>query len=857
MTASNAAQDERLQNLLTQAKDLVKSGNLNQAADKLKEASSISPGNADVKAAFDELRDEEQGKSLVSHCQKWLSTLSDDDGEIVLDYLHQHQVEGSIVEEAMRVVLSYDGDLDMADQITGELLKTKGARRTLAITLVKNPTTAFSNIYQRGDDSVNGMTDLLLDVTSWTTQDERIAAERDVFQLALAQTMEAGEDNPGRAMKCLSRLLGADATNLKGIIDADGFDIILSYLDIRLPRVLRSQATLATAKLFVLSAEEAQTLIAQYVVKRVKKPTADGLILAFSAAAAVFPMAPQAASNLFLSEGFLISMISMVTKWKSQRLEQSALELLSAACIDKGCRIGIRKTCLDWVKGIAESGGKGGSENPRASQAALILVKIKDAFPEGEKIKPQEEKLDEEAQKQLVARFKSLVLSKDEKTGKQDAIEGLAYSSINPPVKEELANDPNFLEKLVKIMGEKESGAALQFGGLTILANLTAYAPVMTVEQKKLSELKAYANTTKPVVEDQLNGDAHVTARCKKALDAGAIPLFVGLSKSLSPTSQLVVLHILNSLSKEQKHRGVMAQQGAVKLLLQIYDSHPKGTAPSPSAQNTGGTTNGTDASTPTITLSSPQTAPNDHNIPQTAVHALSRILISTNPTHVFNPSLLPLTSAIRPLSTLLIEDATSENRNLLPTFEALLALTNLASTNDTARNAIIRICFAAVEDLLLSNNEMVQRGAVELVCNLCAGPEGVALFADGSPRASNRMHLLLALADSDDLATRKAAGGALAMLTEWDATVEAILQRARGVKILVSMCKDENEEVRRRGVVCLLNLVNAPQKMGERAKQAILKEGGIETVTELIRGTRVREIAITGMEILGILTGS
>jgi hypothetical protein len=824
---------KRAEELAAQAEASIKKGDLASAARILREASSIDAENHSVKAAWDTLKEEESGKSLVSLCKNWIETGSDDDGEITLDYIHHHQISFDVAKEAMEAMLDYNGDSDMADQITGALLKNPGARKPLAARFKEHPTIAFGKIFERGDDSMNGLTDLLLDPSCWQSEKDRIAAERDVFQLALAQMMSAGEDNPGRAIKSLSRLLGAEATNLTGIIDADGFDVILSTLDIRLPTVLRGQATLATAKLFELSPDEAQTLISQYVVKRVKKPTADGLIRAFSAAASVFPMAPAAASNLFLSEGFLPSLVSIVNKWKSHRLEQAALELLSAACIDKACREGIRKTCLDWVKKIADTK----TDQKRASQAALILVKIKDAIPEGEKSQPDDVKLDQKTQADLVSRFKSVILADEKKVDKQDSVEGLAYSSINPKVKEELANDSTFLKNLVKTMKDPESGKAILFGGLTILANLTAYLPVQSEEQKKLSELKAYANTTKPAPSDQMDGDAHVASRCTKVLEAGSIPLFVSLEKNMSQASRLLILQILNSLAKEQsqKNRGIMAQQGAVKLLLQIYESSNQSTTISSTA------------STPTIAVSSPE----DEIASRTAAHALSRILISSNPTHVFNSSSLPLGSAIRPLTTLLTDDPNSEQRNLLPTFESLLALTNLASTNDTARDAIIRNSWTQLEDLLLNDNTLVQRAATELICNLSASPTGVAQFADGSARASNRLHILLALADVDDLATRKAAGGALAMLTEWDAAVGAVLARENGVKILLGMCADEDEDMRHRGAVCCANVANAPGDVGVKGREALKKEDGIAILGMMVKSTRVKDVVVVGIEVL------
>ena len=46
------------------------------------------------------------------------------------------------------------------------------------------------------------------------------------------------------------------------------------------------------------------------------------------------------------------------------------------------------------------------------------------------------------------------------------------------------------------------------------------------------------------------------------------------------------------------------------------------------------------------------------------------------------------------------------------------------------------------------------------LICNLTPLPAGAAKFADGSQRAKKRLHLLIAMADVDDVPTRRAAGG-------------------------------------------------------------------------------------------------
>ena len=64
-----------------------------------------------------------------------------------------------------------------------------------------------------------------------------------------------------------------------------------------------------------------------------------------------------------------------------------------------------------------------------------------------------------------------------------------------------------------------------------------------------------------------------------------------------------------------------------------------------------------------------------------------------------------------------------------IETFEALMALTNLASLDDHHRKRIIRekmIC--DIESYALEEHEHLRRSACELLCNLCLSEE-VSLF--------------------------------------------------------------------------------------------------------------------------------
>ena len=125
----------------------------------------------------------------------------------------------------------------------------------------------------------------------------------------------------------------------------------------------------------------------------------------------------------------------------------------------------------------------------------------------------------------------------------------------------------------------------------------------------------------------------------------------------------------------------------------------------------------------------------------------------------------------------------------------------------------------------------MIQRAAVELVCNLMVAPETVSLFVEG-PRSGNRLQMLLAIAQADDVPSRLAASGALAMLTEWDAGVKKILEREGGVQRVLEVCEDEEDGVVFRGVVVVRNLVIVG---GEDGSKKVKEEGGVDVLKRIL----------------------
>jgi hypothetical protein len=187
----------------------------------------------------------------------------------------------------------------------------------------------------------------------------------DQMLLLVAKLMEGGQEDEEtcRTLDNVTRLLAEESSDntshskvsktLHELIDADGFETILGYLDMRQGDTIRGHASLTISVYLKASQQNGAVYLSDFFKTRVGKGTYDDFISAFSVAASMFPIAPSVSADLFLSEGFTNSLGSLMKrKWKSKKVGQALLEMLNAACMDTACREAIRKYCLDWLEEI-------------------------------------------------------------------------------------------------------------------------------------------------------------------------------------------------------------------------------------------------------------------------------------------------------------------------------------------------------------------------------------------------------------------------------------------------------------------------------------------------------------------------
>lgn len=626
-----------------------------------------------------------------------------------------------------------------------------------------------------GSMGIEALTNILL--KNWDDNKARANA----FNIAIEKFIDILQQSSDEATQVaiLNSLIRTASSNQSLIksVDKIPFEIIFPLLSDLQPQSVRSRAIVLFSTLISKEAADSTLIstlksrLSDFVTKKISDATPRDYITAFSTLTSIFTIRSEISAKVFLQEGFLEEVVEEPVEVDDNgAVTKSLLEMLSAATIDKNCRVKIVKVAEGLLRECAQS-----TEAEIRALAGSVLAKLSSAMPGNRNVGVD-----------LLKIFKSYPVKNE--TALLSTIEGLAFSSTVPTTKVELAKDSDFLKYLMTILKSPGQRHALVYGCLSIIVNLTSYKPALSEEQKRINEIRRLAKEENVYTVDEFDKDIHVAARCKCVLAAGLMPSLNAMALNSSPACITAISHILLSTSTAVANRGLLAHQGAIKLILALLGK------------------------------------PVDQQTKITFTHALAKILISVNPSLVFS-SRTPITAPIQPLTDLL---TTESLPNELPRFEGLLALTNLASADETARTIIIDKTWPVTETLLLSDTPLIQRAATELVCNLVASQKGVDKFIPSAKNSSatSRLHLLLALADVDDVSTRSAAGGALAMLTGNKEVCNALGEVERSLERVAGMVDDQDEGVAFRGTVCVAKLIeNGGGKMNKRLQQAGLSE--------------------------------
>ncbi|CAF1249948.1 unnamed protein product [Rotaria sp. Silwood1] len=247
--------------------------------------------------------------------------------------------------------------------------------------------------------------------------------------------------------------------------------------------------------------------------------------------------------------------------------------------------------------------------------------------------------------------------------------DSLAYLSLDADVKEELVDNLLALKALFSLCQCQD--AHILYLITTIFVNLTNTYDIIK-EVKEIIELATYTKQHIPN-EHPKDDKTFFDQRRKKLIEAGIIPILVQLCKHKSENCREQIVRIFLGLCENEKYRGSIVAAGGAKALLPLALE---------------GTSIGMTKAT----------------------QALAKIAITTNPEIAFpGQRMLEL---VRPIIKILkIEHTALEN------FEALMALTNLASISENVRKRILKEDgFSSIEQYMFEEHPLLRRAAVESV---------------------------------------------------------------------------------------------------------------------------------------------
>lgn len=535
------------------------------------------------------------------------------------------------------------------------------------------------------------------------------------------------------------------------------------------------------------------------------------LLIALSFFSALFKVDWESASLIFLNDGTLQNLMEVVDIIPTASLHLEVAYLFAQACSHKACRAIFTSEATEWLQARSQQTA---DAKVRAA-AAIALIKLsKGSQADAVEVTGESAQISAKINEDdLAALMKGLIINDEEKSSVQDAIEGLAYLSVDPQVKELLSKDKIFIKKVISLLPNKKKissdppNNSLVYGILLLVSNICTYRPRLTEEQQHIQRLKQMTNpsnkkssTDSTNSKSKLDEDHHVKERVRRMVDAGVLAVFPAtLSYLDSPSIRTCVAKALLSIVEDKDHRGKVLQAGGAKTLILVIQrdlASVKGSK-----------------------------QPTKDNAPLEAIQALAKLAITSSPIQVFGANEGEMYDVIRPFSILVQH----ESSTLLQRFEGMMALTNLATQSPELASRIAKTegLMNKVELLLLEDHTLVRRAAMELVCNLIVGSDDIFdKYGGGENGAKAKLHVVLALSDVDDIPTRAAASGALATLTvspnACHALYELQQEHHRAFHILTllidpsSVPEDKREEgdelstdldLVHRGVVCVRNL--------------------------------------------------
>lgn len=504
-----------------------------------------------------------------------------------------------------------------------------------------------------------------------------------------------------------------------------------------------------------------------YTQEQLLDPALESKVKLISAITSLLLNAPEV-GNTQLKEGVLQMMLVMAQS--DEYIQQLvACEAIIAAASKKKDATAIVNQGLEIIKSLYKS------KNDHIKVRALVgLCKVGASGGSDASMRPfadgSSTKLAEACRRFLI------------NPGKDDdlrrwAAEGLSFLTMDADVKERLIEDRKAIEALIELGKTGKQNVA--FGVVSTLVNLTNSFEKQEINPEML-ELAKFAKHHIPE-DHELDDQDFVDKRINILGSMGITSALVALSKTESNNLKELIARVLNAVCSQQSLRGFVVQQGGSKVLVSMA-------------------LEGTDKGK------------------QLSAQALSRVGITQDPAIAFPGQ--RSCDVIRPICQLL-----DPNCEALENFEALMALGNLASLNESVRLRILKDAdfIQGIENYMFEDHPMIRRAAVQCWTNLCSSP----YMATRCEWANDKVkYCVLMCGDDSDVEIVKAAAGALAMLTEESKKVcEKVFESTQWEECILSTLASTDFSIVMRGAVIVYNMSQAGETVAKKIFETQIME--------------------------------
>lgn len=388
------------------------------------------------------------------------------------------------------------------------------------------------------------------------------------------------------------------------------------------------------------------------------------------------------------------------------------------------------------------------------------------------------------------------------------SVEGLAFLSLKVEFKKQIRGNSTMIMKLSLIIqtqskafklaesSEPHVSNELVYGALLIFANILTFNAKLSKEEESIEYLKHYSTSNTILNNDQRIKNRKIGVQEKDSDEdissfilstftkIDVISPFSKIFRVLTDNIKSLIVRIIYNVSLQKQFRTKLVQSGSINILLEyLMDDETR------------------------------KTEKYENYLRLYALRALAKILISNNPSLVFNK--YSVLVAIPFLCELLDDESefVVSNKHPIKSFisklvkpldvlEALLSLTNLASLPDIkVKEKIFEKAWPYVENLILSENVLIQRSALELVSNLIFCPECTAMFFNPEDvKLKTRLEILVKLMNSSNIDVQISAVTIIVNASEYELIAEGLVSNSelfeKIVTILNSIDDYNNEEL-------------------------------------------------------------